>query len=77
MKKQNKYSVIAVGKESGVSGTLLVELDDATWTYDDDHEFFSDYRRSLSTAYYWRSIDGAKLQVTAHSYDTECFSSGS
>lgn len=57
----------AVDEKSDVTGNLLVEIDDARWNYDTEDEFYADYRRSNDTAYFWRSVSNAKLEVTAES----------
>lgn len=66
-------SVVQSFEESDAapSSTLLVSIDDARWSYDDDAEFFADYRRSTRTAYFWRRYAGHYLEVTAESDRTE------
>ncbi len=51
--------------------TLLVKIDDASWTHDNFAEFFADYRRSTSTAFYWLSSGSVKLEVSACSTHTD------
>lgn len=61
----------AVGGVSDVNSTLVVAVDDSRWSYDDEAEFFADYRRSSRTAYYWLHARSAKLDVTAENDGTE------
>jgi hypothetical protein len=56
-----------VGEETCYSRTLDVEVDDAKWSHDNEVEFFADYRRSSSTAYFWHYYSGFGLEVTAES----------
>jgi hypothetical protein len=57
-----------VGEETYSSRTLDVEVDDAKWSHDNEAEFFADYRRSSSIAYFWHYYySGYGLEVTAES----------
>jgi hypothetical protein len=53
-----------VGEETYHSRTLKVEVDDAKWSHDSEAEFFADYRRSSSAAYFWHHYSGHGLEVT-------------
>lgn len=53
------------------TGTLLVAIDGARWSYDDEAEFYADYRRSSETAYFWRHAGNCMLEVTAEVASTQ------
>ncbi len=42
---------------------LSIELDDGTWTHDDEEEFFSDYRRSNSGGVYQKSFHNYEFRA--------------
>jgi predicted nucleotide-binding protein len=71
LKRASESLWAALGEAGETSRTLLVAIDDARWTYDNEAEFFADYRRSTDTAYYWLLSASARLEVTAESNDTE------
>ena len=51
--------------------SLMVESDEQTWRYDDEQEFFADYRGSSGTAYYRRRSFKTSLDVAVHSGGTK------
>lgn len=53
-------------KDDSPSLYLVVELDEGTWNYDTEDEFFSDYRRSSKGAVYMKEFNNHKIWVQSH-----------
>ena len=48
--------------ESDMWSLLSVDIDDSAWTYDSEEEFFADYRKYSSAAFYSQYCDKSKVE---------------